>query len=113
MCYPQTYEITYVEDGEYVYSRISQLPGNLRTIVFHDVVTYSPGRGLGSMAHQNRLWRARENFPNAKTDICTVRDDNAPQIKILQKNGWSKQCELYEGVSLWSRPAVLNEEECI
>ena len=44
------------------------------------------GNGLGSTEHGNRLSLIKELGYNYS--LCTVKDCNVPQIKILEKFGW-------------------------
>ena len=45
------------------------------------------GKGLGDLIHKERLEHAKTLGYDYV--ICTVKADNVPQIKILEKNGWT------------------------
>lgn len=46
------------------------------------------GQGLGTSDHKHRLMHIKEvGYDYA---ICTVREDNLPQLKILARFGWKQ-----------------------
>lgn len=44
------------------------------------------GKGFGDQIHKERL--AHIKLLGYDYAICTVKSDNIPQIRILEKNGW-------------------------
>lgn len=72
-------------------------------IVSHNVHIFEShrGKGAGSWAHQERLKRfKKEGYTYA---LCTVREDNAIQRRILEKNSWAKLAEYKNsyGETIW------------
>lgn len=62
-------------------------------VISHGVFIFEShrGKGAGSWAHQERLQRwKKEGHVFA---LCTVREDNAVQRRILEKNSWAKLAE--------------------
>lgn len=77
-----------------VIGELTTLPGCSQVVVSHGV--YVPkgerGKGLGLEANVARLAYA---FGDLGYDymLCTVRGDNLPQIRIMNKVGWKKLAE--------------------
>lgn len=75
---------------EHAEARGHRLPGNGTVIVFtHSYVDFAKrGEGYGLLAHKERLAWAREHGFTAA--LCTVNSNNIPQIRILEKCGWTR-----------------------
>lgn len=73
-----------------VFGRLCKLPGNCSIGVSHDVFVRhgeDRGKGYGRIAHKERLRVAREHCGFSSL-ICTVYPTNAPQLRILESEGW-------------------------
>lgn len=71
-----------------VIGEIDNLPGCSQIAVFHSVFVLPGlrGRGLGKLAHAERLIEAEHlGYDMA---MCTAQLSNVPQIKILEENKW-------------------------
>lgn len=79
------------------------IPHNKRTLISHSLVVDSMyrGKGFGQKWHELREEVAREAGVNLL--LGTVRNDNAPQIHILEKRGWKRLTNRNTGVSLWGK----------
>lgn len=69
---------------------MSPLPGNGEVLVSHGayVAPEARGKGLGQKLHKARLDVAKS--AGASYILATVEMDNAPEIHILEKNGWKR-----------------------
>jgi RimJ/RimL family protein N-acetyltransferase len=80
------YTTTYVPGGFY---ELNPFPGCNQIVVSNHafIPKEHRGKGLGSMAHKHRL----EHIKQLGYDyvMCTVHENNEPQIKILENNGWT------------------------
>lgn len=86
---------------------ISQLPGNWDSVVFHDVWVGARYRnhGIGSLLHGYRLDIAKA--AGASWGMCTVRESNISERKILFKFGWKQESKFPSvmggKVELWTK----------
>jgi GNAT superfamily N-acetyltransferase len=69
---------------------ITFIQGSRHLVVFEQVkvAPVFQGKGLGDLLHKMRLGIARST--EAKIALCTCREENIPQVKILKNNGWVK-----------------------
>ena len=67
---------------------ITALPGCNRTLLFHsaEVAPHLRGKGYGVKLHSVRLAWAKAY--GATVLLCTVNENNEPQRRILQREGW-------------------------
>lgn len=83
-------------DHEYlgVKGKISLFPEFCRSLGMSHAVYIHPlnrGKGLGTKAHADRIEKAKlEGF---RYLICSVRNNNKAQLKILRKFGWKELTE--------------------
>jgi RimJ/RimL family protein N-acetyltransferase len=71
-----------------VIGEIDSLPGCSQVAVFHSV--FNPGekaKGVGRLAHDARLQEA--HHLGYDVAMCTVNMENIPQLRILEKAGWT------------------------
>src|SRR5688572_26950384 len=72
-----------------VSSEIDTLPGNSSVAVFHSATNFGErGKGNGTLVHSECLTLVREF--GYQFAICTTDASNEPEIKILQKFGWTE-----------------------
>jgi len=78
------------------------LPGNRRVLVSHGVEILSEFRGKGLGRELLRLRESCAIKAGVNLLMATVRNDNAPEIHLLETDGWSKVSDRREtGVALW------------
>lgn len=83
---------------------VSFMPGNRRTLIFHEsfIEPQFRGKGLGRKGLALREEMARET--GATLLLATVRDDNKVENELLLSSGWSHFTDNLEtGVSLWGK----------
>ncbi len=83
---------TYVDSygGNVGFFSISPVPGNAEVCVIHDVCLNKNlrGRGLAAKFMRHRLHLAKTL--GYKMILATVVETNLPQIKTMEKFGWTK-----------------------
>lgn len=74
--------------NEFGFCDLNEFPGCSQLVVSNHAFIYKEhrGQGKGDENHKKRLARIKSLGYDAV--ICSVRADNAPQIVILNKNGW-------------------------
>ena len=81
-------------DGKVVgFYEINAFPGNNQICVSNHAFILPQHRklGYGDFFHKERLQKMRELGYNLA--LCTVKNDNHPQKKILCNNGWQRNDE--------------------
>lgn len=75
------------ENGFY---ELNPFPGCNQLVVSNHSLVYPEKRGVGvgTQEHHKRLQQIK--FLGYDYVICTVKADNIPQIKILEKMGWKQ-----------------------
>jgi GNAT superfamily N-acetyltransferase len=90
------------EFGEY---QLDPMPGCGTIAISHGIFVRPNlrGRGLGKAQHVERLQKARDM--NYECLLATVNATNAPQIHIMEQQGWKRlesfhsvKCESYIGI---------------
>jgi GNAT superfamily N-acetyltransferase len=74
---------------------LNQLPGNAQIIVSNHSCIYEQhrGKGLGQVLSEEKLDLMQElGFDYS---IATVRANNEPQMRIMEKNGWTQLDSFY------------------
>ena len=89
---------------EFGHYELSPFPGNGSVCISHAtfIKPWYRGKGHGKKQHSNRLEVARGL--GYTYIVATIRDDNAAEVAIVQKNGWRRLddiCDGEHGVSLW------------
>ena len=73
---------------EYGFYELDPFPGCNQIVISNHswIAKDKRGKGIGSEEHKNRL----EKIDSLGYDyvICTCKESNIPQRKILEKNGW-------------------------
>lgn len=83
---------------------LSFMPGNCRTLISHGVVIDEACRGKGYGTADNKLREEAARAAGVTLILATVRDDNAPEIHILEKLGWSRLTQnQVTRCSLWGK----------
>ena len=74
-----------------VIGEVDSFPSSTQIAISHGVyVPYNQrGKGIGNLAHTERLRALREDF-GYDVVVCTVDLSNVAQISILKNNGWTQ-----------------------
>lgn len=98
-------------------AEVDSLPGCSQIAVIHSsfVSLDNRAKGVGTDAHFDRLHRLHHDFLY-DCCLCTVDDNNIPQINILLKAGWTKACvfksrKTGHNVGVWIRPLTNGGQE--
>tara|TARA_Y100000310_G_scaffold33171_1_gene31367 strand:- start:1392 stop:1712 length:321 start_codon:yes stop_codon:yes gene_type:complete len=69
---------------------LNPFPGCNQLVISNHAFIYPKfrGKGLGTIAHKERLKKAKELGYDCL--LCTCKSSNTVQLKILAKNGWTK-----------------------
>jgi L-amino acid N-acyltransferase YncA len=72
------------------FCELNTFPGCNQIVVSNHAFIYRDkrGQGLGSKNHELRIERAR--FLGYDYILCTVKADNIPELKILEKHGFKE-----------------------
>ena len=75
-------------DGHGGFYELNPFPGCNQIVVSNHswIPPEKRGKGFGDKVHKDRLHMI--NLLGYDYAICTVKMDNIPQIRILEKNGW-------------------------
>lgn len=93
---------------QYGFYELNPFPGSNQLVVSNHAFIYPEhrGQGMGQLQHAQRLAKAKELGYDAI--MCTVREGNAVEKHILQKNRWSylhtyKSKETGHRIEVWIR----------
>jgi len=92
--------------SKYGFYELNPFPGSNQIVVKNHALIYEKGVGYGKVQHV----KSNEKAASLGYDymLCTVREDNIPQIKILEACGWHffdsfKSSETGNVVQIWGR----------
>lgn len=93
-------------------AEVTSLPGCSQVAVIHNsfVLPQARGLGVGKAAHAERLEQL-QGIHLYDAAVCTVDEDNFPQISILESAGWSRTITFTSrktghNVSLWVKELI-------
>lgn len=83
---------------------LSFMPGNRRTLISHAALVKPEFRGKGVGTRMNKLREEAAREAGVTLMLATVRDDNAPEIRVLEKCEWKRLTQNTETkCSLWGK----------
>jgi len=83
---------------------VSFMPGNRRTVISHAVKVYPEHRGKGIGTRNCELREDAAAAAGVTLILATVKDDNAAEIRVLEKRGWKRLTQnKITHCSLWGK----------
>lgn len=73
---------------EYSARELTPLPGCSQVVVSHGAFMLQEHRNKGYATSEHLIAMRQMRILNYDYALCTVREDNSPQHKILDKAGW-------------------------
>lgn len=86
------------------YWNLEQFPGNKRIGVYTHMYVQKEwrGRGIGNALMPLKLWFAKN--VGYQILLCTVKNNNTPEIKLLLHHEWNPRENMGVDAVLWSKP---------